>query len=226
MRKQRTSLILIGLLILIIGCNGQNRTTSEEETYNKSSFRQVGGPCDTCELMYIGKPTTINETDTSLAWASGGQKLVISGTVYENDQRSPAPNILIYYWQTNDKGLYEAKPDQEASVRPHGYIRGWVKTDNNGQYEIYTIKPASYPNSTLPAHIHFLIKEPELPNEYYIDDIVFEDDPLLTEMYKKKMELRGGSGVVKTSKKGTTHYLYAERDIILGRNINGHPDNR
>ena len=44
--------------------------------------------------------------------------------------------------------------------RRHGYIRGWMKTNEKGQYRFYTLKPASYPNSTAVKHIHPTIKEP------------------------------------------------------------------
>ena len=29
-----------------------------------------------------------------------------------------------------------------ATSKRHGHIRGWIKTDDNGNYSIYTIKPA------------------------------------------------------------------------------------
>ncbi len=42
------------------------------------------------------------------------------------------------------------------------------------------LKPAAYPGRTDPAHIHITIKEPD-KSEYYIDDFLFDDDPLLIE---------------------------------------------
>ena len=68
--------------------------------------------------------------------------------------------------------------------RQHGYIRGWVKTDVNGFYKFYTLVPASYPNSNNPKHIHPTIKEPG-KTAYWIDEFVFDDDPLLPEEERK-----------------------------------------
>ena len=98
---------------------------------------------------------------------------------------------------------------------------GWVKTDKNGKYSIYTIRPSSYPNSDIPAHINTSIKEPNLANEYYIDEFVFDDDKLLTAAKWKTQENRGGSGILKVS---TANGLQiTKHDIILDLNIPNHP---
>ena len=104
----------------------------------------------------------------------------------------------------------------------HGYIRGWVKTDSLGRYFIYTVRPGKYPAGDFPAHIHLTIKEPDEINEYYIDDIVFDDDKLLTTAYRKKMENRAGSGVVRMERQKDS-LLVGERNIILGLNIPDYP---
>lgn len=82
----------------------------------------------------------------------------------------------------------------------HGYIRGWVKSDANGQYSIYTVRPAPYPGRNFEAHIHPAIKEPGIDKEYYIDEFVFDDDPLLTSE-KEKGWKTGGSGILRVFKK-------------------------
>lgn len=107
-------------------------------------------------------------------------------------------------------------------VKRHGHIRGWVKTDKNGKYTIKTIRPAPYPNDVLPAHIHLSIKEPDVANEYYTDEINFENDKLLAAHFKKyPQEKRGGSGVLKIKIKDSVQI--AGHNIILGLNI---PDYR
>ena len=60
------------------------------------------------------------------------------------------------------------------------------------------------------------IKEPG-KNEYYIDSIVFDDDPLLTRDERSKLENRCGSGIV--SPKLKDGILTINRNIILGLNI-------
>ncbi|MBY0432638.1 MAG: intradiol ring-cleavage dioxygenase, partial [Cyclobacteriaceae bacterium] len=105
----------------------------------------------------------------------------------------------------------------------HGHIRGWVKTDGSGAYRIYTSRPAPYPSANEPAHIHVLIKEPKLANEYYIDDLIFDDD---VRVLKKKRsgwvpENRGGSGLLRVVLSGKTQI--AEHNVVLGLNIPNYP---
>lgn len=171
----------------------------------------------------------ITSTDTSAGWFQPGQKLMLTGVVYKPDSKTPAPGVVVYYYQTNTAGRYLHKPEEKRSMPPnvlgqtHGYIRGWVKTGNDGKYTIYTIKPGPYPDGTELAHIHLTVKEPGDP-EYYIDDIVFDDDKLMTTKKRLKMENRGGSGVVRLIKKDSL--LIGERNIFLSLNIPGYPKNK
>jgi protocatechuate 3,4-dioxygenase beta subunit len=171
--------------------------------------------------MYVGMPSHIGSVDTSAGWMEKGQKLLISGTVYKLDGKTPAPDVIIYYWQTDAKGLYSSTPEMDKRAERHGHIRGWVKTGSDGKYSIYTIKPVPYPNSNNPAHIHILIKEPEIENEYYIDEFVFDDDQFVTEQLRNSQPERGGSGILRLKTNGNMQV--ALHDIILGLNIPGYP---
>ncbi|KYG79939.1 intradiol ring-cleavage dioxygenase [Roseivirga seohaensis] len=184
-------------------------------------LQRIGGPFENAELMYIGMPKHIPSIDTSPGWMEEGQKLLIIGTIYKKDGVTPAPNVIVYYYQTDTKGAYANRKGLDQKVARHGYIRSWVKSDENGKYAIYTIRPAAYPNRDDPAHIHPSIKEPNDINEYYIDAFVFDDDPLLTSEKRKAMENRGGSGVLRLLQKGDLQI--AEHNIILGLNIPNYP---
>lgn len=185
--------------------------------------KAVGGGCEGCEIMYVGMPKHINATDTSAGWSEAGQKLMITGRVLKRDGRTPAPNVVLYYWHTDAKGQYSNRPGLTEGARRHGYLRGWVKTDAQGKYSIYTLRPAPYPDEGIPAHIHVVVKEPGL-NEYFIDDWVFDDDQLLTTAERRKMENRGGSGVLRILL--NRNVQVAEDNIILGLNIPNHPNAR
>jgi protocatechuate 3,4-dioxygenase beta subunit len=172
--------------------------------------------------MYVGMPATINSSDTSAGWTEKGQKLLVTGTVYKLDGRTPAQNVIIYYWHTDNDGLYSPRQGMSEKAKRHGHIRGWIKTDEKGKYSIYTIRPAPYPNDVIPAHIHLSIKEHDIDNEYYPDDINFDDDKLLIPYFKRyPQENRCGSGVVRVLLNGDTQI--AEHDIILGLNIPNYP---
>ena len=213
----------IVLINFLISCNGQkkdNNQTTTKNTTEKSNV--VGGSCDGCEIMYVDMPTNLKAVSTSAGWTEKGQKLLVTGTVFKLDGKTPAPNVIIYYWQTDNNGYYLPRQGLDEKAKTHGHIRGWIKTDENGKYAIYTIRPAPYPNDVSPAHIHLSIKEPEIDNEYYTDDINFDDDKLLIPYFKKyPQENRGGSGVVRILLKGNMQI--AEHDIILGLNIPNYP---
>lgn len=211
------------LLNSLTSCNGQkkdNSTTSK----NTNTKKLVGGGCDGCELMYVSMPTNINSVDSSVGWTEKGQKLLVTGKVFKLDGKTSVSNVIIYYWQTDNNGLFSPKQGMDEKAKRHGHIRGWVKTDENGKYSIYTIRPAPYPNENIPAHIHTSIKEPNIDNEYYIDEFVFDDDKLLTGEKRKALENRGGSGILRVLLKNDLQI--AEHDIVLGLNIPNYPNSK
>lgn len=216
----------IGLIIILCSfatsCNGQ--TNKRTRTTDKP--QPVGGPFENSEFTYYGIPNLVSAKDTSPGWNLNGQKILLTGTVYQNDGKNPAPDVLLYYYQTNTEGRYLHKPEESRSMPPnergqtHGYIRGWVKTDKDGRYYIYTVRPGTYPTNDEPAHIHMTVKEPNDIKEYYIDDFVFDDDILLTSARRKRMENRCGSGVLRMVQDGDIQI--GERNLILGLNIPGY----
>jgi len=222
-----TRLYKIGLMTvlcnILIGCNGQNVQSAK----NGDKVQSVGGAFENSEFTYYGIPKIISSIDTSAGWKLNGHKILLTGIVYQIDGKTPAPDVLLYYYQTNTEGRYLHKAEENRSMPPnelgqtHGYIRGWVKTDKEGKYYIYTVRPGTYPTNNEPAHVHITVKEPNNIREYYIDDFVFDDDKILNSDRRKKMENRSGSGVLRLVKKG--ELLIGERNIILGLNIPEYP---
>lgn len=178
---------------------------------------------DTQPPFYYGMPDSLSYKDVNPIFDNKGQKLLLTGTVYKLDGKTPVSNVILYYYQTDANGKYVHKKVESRSMPPnklgqtHGYIRGWVKTDVNGRYAIYTHKPGSYPSGTEPAHVHLSIKEPTIEKPYYVDDFVFDDDKLLTSKRRRKLENRGGSGILRLVQKKDVYI--GERNIILGLNI-------
>lgn len=210
-------LFLIPLSLLSCLSKGQEKAL----TPPVDSHTPIGGGCDGCEIMYIGMPARIHAADTSLGWPEARTKLVVRGTVYQSDGHTPAPEVIIYYWHTDERGYYSKNAGLPGGGDRHGARRGWMKTGADGKYALYTNRPAPYPSRDSPAHIHLAIKEPGLPNEYYVDELVFEDDPLLTTAKRKALENRGGSGILRP-RAGQKNQI-AEHDIILGLHIPNYP---
>lgn len=176
----------------------------------------VGGGCDGCELIYAGMPKQLNSETTLSGSNEPGEPMEISGTIFKLDGKTPAAGVILYVYHTNAKGDYEPAANQTTAKR-HGKLRGWVKTNEQGQYKFRSIKPAAYPNFRDPAHIHPIIKESD-KNEYYIDEYRFDDDPLLTAAERAKQEMRGGSGIIQLTKNANGVWV-GRRDIVLGKNV-------
>lgn len=192
------------------------------EAAGRQPSSKVGGACEGCGVMYASPVpfTQLNEVDTLPDFTEPGPKLVISGIVYKADGKTPAQEVVLYVYHTDQTGRYTNRNGEQGFAGRNGYIKGWVKTNAKGEYSFYTLRPAPYPNAAIPAHIHPVIKEPGL-NEYYIDEYRFDGDVFLTAEERKKEEGRGGSGVVHlTDRNGM---LYGQRNIYLGRNIPGYP---
>jgi protocatechuate 3,4-dioxygenase beta subunit len=106
-----------------------------------------------------------------------GTPLEVEGTVYAPDGETPAPGVVLYVYQTGLDGLYA----RDDSGVPR--LRGYVKTDSSGRYSYRTIRPGSYPRTSIPAHVHTQLwgggYEPQ-----WNRDLNFGDDPFLPDREK------------------------------------------
>jgi len=187
--------------------------------FTAASAQRVGGSCEGCEAVFEYGSKKLTSIDTLPDFKEPGPKLEISGTIYQSDGKTPAKGVILYIYHTDQKGVYPQKGNETGWAKRHGYLRGWIKTNADGKYKFYTLRPASYPNSRAPQHIHPVVKEPNR-NEYYIDEYLFADDPFLDEKEKEKenQQQRGGSGIITLTKKQDGTWV-GKRDIILGMNI-------
>jgi protocatechuate 3,4-dioxygenase beta subunit len=216
---KKSSFLLLCTCIVFSCCSQSG--SSGQNTANKLNVK-VGGGCEGCEAIYECPIPfdQLNEVDTLPDFYDKGPGLEVSGYIFKRDGKTPAPGVVMYIYHTDQKGIYAKKGNETGWAKRHGYIRGWIKTDKNGFYKFYTRVPASYPNSNNPKHIHPVIKEPD-KNEYWIDEFVFDDDPLLPENKRNRPQPVGGSGVLKTEMKNGM--LIAKRNIILGLNVKDYP---
>jgi len=198
--------ILVALLVATAVLNGCASAGSEPV---------LGGSCEGCENVFIDIPKVILSTARIAPEKEQGEMLVLEGTVRDSGG-IPTPGIIVYAYQTDAEGLYP-----KGSTR-HGALRGWALTDAKGGYRFDTIRPAPYPGGNIPQHIHMHVIEPGR-GTYYIDDVIFDDDPILTA--KNRPDFRHGRGGY-----GECHPVRdaqgawrVRRDIILGRSIPGYP---
>jgi protocatechuate 3,4-dioxygenase beta subunit len=131
-----------------------------------------------------------------------GERLVIRGRVLRSRGGPPAAGTTILVYQTDATGIYSRG---QGSPRETARLRGRFTVGLNGEYEIVTIKPGSYPAGAVPAHIHVNVLEPgKEPREIF--EFLFEGDP----------HLRGGEkGYVLQLRKQADGNWLALQDIAL-----------
>ena len=192
---------LLSLVCLIISFNIlQAQETSEiPENFKKRS------------PIYDYSEKKLNNIDTIPDFASKSQKLKITGTIYENDGKTPAKNVMLFIHHTDENGNFELKRQNKKRYVHH---RGWVKTDADGKYTFYTFVPGKYMYSYELKQILPIVKEPNKP-EYKIETFLFDDDPQLTGKCRTKVEKTNPNRILKLDKK--EGLFIAKRDIILGQ---------
>lgn len=221
-----TTLFKLGIVLFaalnLIACNGQTQSNPPN-----AKGEILSDDFDKSMPFAYKMPANLSSTDTSPGWTQNGQKISLTGMVYERDGKIPASNVILYYYHTDIHGIYATKADEPLNMpknnlgQTHGYIRGWVKTGSDGKYTINTVMPGTYPSRAEPAHVHITVEEKNMKEPYYLDDFVFDDDPLLTSARRNKLENRGGSGIIRFVEK--ENLWIGERNLILGLNIPNYP---
>ncbi len=191
------------LALAVIGCSIEAQDSPRPDLYE----------CEGCEAI---RERSFDGLDWSVVvppHGEPGERMVLTGRVYKTDRRTPAPGVIVYGYHTNSSGIYPTRGDETGWGRRHGYLRAWVKTNESGEYRFETIRPGTYPSRTDPAHVHMILKEPGR-REYWIDEVVFTDDPLVTDRYRARVQDRGGSGIV-TPERDASGAWTVRRDIFL-----------
>jgi protocatechuate 3,4-dioxygenase beta subunit len=103
-----------------------------------------------------------------------GERLVVSGRVFAPDGEAPVAGIMVYAYHTDAEGHYT----RNGTMRPPR-LQGWAKTDAQGRFEFCTIRPAAYPNRSIPAHVHFILWGAGYPRQW-TEELRFHGDPFVT----------------------------------------------
>ena len=149
---------------------------------------------------------------TSTAALSGpeepGERLVVSGTVFAPDGVTPAPGVFLYVYNTDATGRYNSERGQPPR------LRGWMKTGPDGRYEYRTTKPASYPGSRIPAHVHTQLWGAGYPPQAG-PELNFEGDPFLTPAEREKSARLGRFAFIRPARKDSGGIWRVEHDLRL-----------
>jgi catechol 1,2-dioxygenase len=156
-----------------------------------------------------------------------GQKLMLRGSILSEDCRTPLPGTLIEIWQANDAGDYDKKqPGDFLEPSPPFHLRGMLRADAQGRYEIQTVVPGAYP---IPPDVPGLEQYGGLTRarHIHIKVLPFLNFPLTTQLYFKGDEHLATDpwGAHKPSLaldlKQDSEFMIAEFDFVLGTGLKG-----
>nr|POE56715.1 catechol 1,2-dioxygenase [Quercus suber] len=113
------------------------------------------------------------------------------GVIRDLSTHKPIPNVTFDVWQASSNGKYDF---QDPSNQSDNNLRGKFKTDENGEYRLYCLRPTAYSLPTdgpayqllsaldrhpmRPAHIHLMITHDKY--KPVITQIYPKDDPWLS----------------------------------------------
>jgi protocatechuate 3,4-dioxygenase beta subunit len=215
--------LLLSVFYLIISCNytdqkKQKQTVANNAVNKTSSENQVNcnHPDAIGICMFMNMPTSLDHR-INIPIYDEKQNLIIAGKVINAETKKPYSGIYMYAYHTDANGLYSKNGKEEGIQKVHGKYHGWCMTDEEGNYEIHSIKPGAYPSRNTPAHIHAWLKiDDDLI--FYINDFVFADDPLVNSAYLANMKNKNNpkeldNGVVELSLSEGKYF--GRRDIII-----------
>ena len=204
----KNALITVAALPLISSCRSTTLAV-EPKPGILETLRKNAQPRGATAMGAIEVPDSVSWRTAFPITRDDGEPMIISGTVYKADGKTPAPNTLIYFYHTDKYGIYG-----RTGEPPHGRFRGWILTDSKGRYEFSSIRPASYPNSTQSQHVHMTVTTLER-REDWIDSILFEGDRFITQRERGWSGKRGGFNPIITVTTGKDGIQRGVRDIQL-----------
>jgi len=141
-----------------------------------------------------------------------GERLEVSGAVYAADGRTPVAGASLYVYQTDARGHY--RPDDAMGNR-NPRLKLLLRSDANGRYAFRTIRPGSYPGTRVPQHIHYEVAADG--HESRIFEIVFDQDPLVTDAIRRRAAEPGSIYSVRRIERGRDGVGILSQDVVLGR---------
>ncbi|MEP6951389.1 MAG: hypothetical protein ABI863_19020 [Ginsengibacter sp.] len=111
--------------------------------HSLTSFREI--------IEKYAKPENINIVSAD----ERGIRIIVK-VLISDAAGNPQSNALVYVYHTSNMGWYSdtaAHIRMNEGDRKHARLFGYVRTNKDGRFELATIKPHGYPQSTLPAHI-------------------------------------------------------------------------
>jgi protocatechuate 3,4-dioxygenase beta subunit len=141
-----------------------------------------------------------------------GERLEVKGVVYAADGRTPVPRASLYVYQTDAQGHYRPG-DPMGNRNPRLMLL--LRSDAQGRYSYRTIRPASYPGTRVPQHIHYEVAASGYAPRIF--EIVFEQDPMLTGEIRRRAAEPGSIYSLRRIEPGPGGVGQITQDVVLPR---------
>ncbi|MBX2939712.1 MAG: hypothetical protein KF880_06515 [Ferruginibacter sp.] len=222
-----SGMVVCLVLVLWYAFSADFRQAVYYQYYTRIKHPEIaGGPCGPNCNGYNEYEDEVSLTNTDtlpLFNIRQNDRMLLTGVIYDFNGQ-PANGVLLYVFHTDAHGIYLKRPGATGAEALNGYVRGWIQTGADGRYYIYTNKPGAYPNERTRAHVHCIIKEPDV-NVYSLMDFIFPDDPYAIQMEMETPQEQNG-GLVKEITKPQDSLTVYQRDIYLGRGVVNYPQKK
>jgi protocatechuate 3,4-dioxygenase beta subunit len=136
--------------------------------------------------------------------------MVVEGIVTGPDGK-PVAGAVVYAYQTDADGYYTRKSSSNDVN-----LCGYMKTGADGRYRFHSVKPGSYPGSSIAAHVHYVVSGDGVVEEDFL--LEFEGERFVTQQSVERDRARHedlpesyrGIRPLETRDDGT---LYCRRDF-------------
>ena len=117
-----------------------------------------------------------------------GERLIIYGKLV-----NPKPSSLIYFFQTDNNGLYAPEHERPGAGSNNPRLFGYIQPNEKGEFIINTIVPSCYPGGSL-KHIHYQIIN---GNSVTDGELIFDEEPYPPNDRQRSWARRVGFKIVK-----------------------------
>src|SRR5215212_3161170 len=122
---QRASLAMLSLPLLA-NCDALAQKSNEDILSSIKKNANTSPSVNWCGA--IDAPADVSWKTALPKKSDKDLPMTISGTVFQPDGKTPAPNVLIYFYHTDTEGYYGRG---NGEVR-HGHFRSWMLTNARG----------------------------------------------------------------------------------------------
>jgi protocatechuate 3,4-dioxygenase beta subunit len=143
-----------------------------------------------------------------------GDRMVIRGVVMDAEKK-PIKNASVYIYHTDKDGLYDPQEPRPGEGSDNPRLHGYLRTDAVGRYVYGSIRPAPYPNTPLPAHVHYVVTAEGFKDRAF--EFWFEGDPMITADHLAARAKRPNHFYIRPATRDSNRVWQITFDIVMER---------